>query len=156
MNDAIQCCVSCCTSATRLQTISWWNFTFTWINHAHFVCGITRNEYYFYMTPWYQPVPIKICRYILLPSRFVIRTNLPFPSLYFAKCFIFCVWYVYKFFVYSADSSYMLWFGTMYFLSCTFIVWNGSYHSTFVCYCVMIDSEQVISITTLGWYREWS
>ena len=30
----------------------------------------------------------------------------------------------------------------MYFLSCTSTVWNRGYHSTFVCYCVMIDAEQ--------------
>ena len=76
------------------------------------------------------------------PSRIVIRTNLPLPSLYFTKCFIFYVWYVYQFFVYCSDSSYLLWRGTMYFLSCTSIVWNRGYHSTFVCYCVMIDVDQ--------------
>ena len=76
------------------------------------------------------------------PSRLVIRTNLPFPSLYFTKCFIFYVWYVYQFFFYCSDSSYLLWRGRMYFLSCTSIVWNRGYHSIFVCYCVMIDVEQ--------------
>ena len=126
----------------RLQNISWCNFTFTWIDHAHFVCEIPRNEYHFHMTPQYQPVPINICRYIFFPSRFVIRTNLPLPSLYFTKCFIFYVWYVCQFFVYCSDSSYVLWRRTMYFLSCTSIVWNRGYHFTFVCYCVIIDAEQ--------------
>ena len=34
------------------------NFIFTWIDHAHFICGIPRNEYHLYMTPQYQPVHI--------------------------------------------------------------------------------------------------
>ena len=45
-------------------------------------------------------------------------------SLYFIKCFIFYVWYVYQFFFFCSESSYFLWRGTMYFLSCTSIVWN--------------------------------
>ena len=94
------------------------------------------------MTPQYQPVPIKICRYILFPSRFVIRTNLPLPSLYFTKCFIFYVRYVCQFFVYCSDSSYLLWRRAMYFLSCTSTVWNRGYNSTFVSYRVIIDAEQ--------------
>ena len=69
------------------------NFIFTWIDHAHFICGIPRNEYYFYMIPQYQPVHIykKNVGTSRFPSRLVIRTNLPFPSLYFTKCFIFYV-----------------------------------------------------------------
>ena len=57
------------------------------------------------------------------------------PSLYFIKCFIFYVWYVYQFFFFCSESSYFLWRGTMYFLSCTSIVWNRGNHSTFVLLC---------------------
>ena len=62
------------------------------------------------------------------------------PSLYFIKYFIFYVWYVYQFYFFCSESSYFLWRGTMYFLSCTSIVWNRDNHSTFVCYCVMINA----------------
>ena len=77
MNKVNLCWVSRCTGTNRFHTISWCNVNLIWINHVHFVCGITRNEQYFYMTPGYQPVPVKMCHQILFPSGIIIRTNLP-------------------------------------------------------------------------------
>ena len=113
MDDVIWCCGSWCTGVNRLQNISW--CTFTWIDHADLVCGISRNEYRLNDT--------------------TVSTG-PYQNLSLHLVSIsFC---------YSHQSliSYLLWRGTIYFLSCTSTVWNRGYDSTFVCYCVMIDDGQ--------------
>ena len=62
MNKVNWCSVSGCTGTNRFQTISWCNVNLIRKKHVHFVCGITRNEQYLYMTSEYQPVPVKMCR----------------------------------------------------------------------------------------------
>ena len=84
----------------------------------------SMKQILFYMAPQCPLVPIKICCFILFPSRFVIRTDLPLLSWFFTKCFIFYVWYVHKLFVYCLDSSYMLYRETMYFLRSPSVIWN--------------------------------
>ena len=89
----IECCISWCTGAKRLQTISWCNFTFTWTDHVHFLCGIPRNEYHLL---WHHSINQSQSKCVVTFCSHLVLLFAPLPSLYFTKCFIFFVWYFHK------------------------------------------------------------
>ena len=93
-----------------------------------------------YNIPQYQPLPIKICRHILFPCRFVIRANFPFPS-YTSPNVLFSMYDMSTGFSFIVQTPGICCDAGQ----CIFSVAHPQYRcyqSTFVCYCIMIDDEQ--------------